>query len=163
MLRLRKKANSEWRVAKREICFFPTPPFAIRYFAIRPHQTLRRRSNITSSAHRALPPPQRPSQVPAPPRPETRRSSRCSRHSRFRSRLELFRVARRRHDGDERRIDALDHAQGRGQRDVAQVLRIVDLKARDIDLDRFRNLLRRALHLDRVGLDIDRAAALHAR
>jgi hypothetical protein len=42
------------------------------------------------------------------------------------------------------------------------VLRIVDLETRNVDVDRFRDVLGRAHHLDRVGDDVDRAAALHA-
>src|SRR5215831_7685966 len=48
--------------------------------------------------------------------------------------LHLFRVARRRHDGDEGVIERADHAHVRRQRDLAQVLRIIDLEARDVDV-----------------------------
>src|SRR5262245_25351572 len=77
--------------------------------------------------------------------------------------LHLFRVARRRHDGDEGVIERADHAHVRRQRDLAQVLRIIDLEARDVDVDRFRDVLGRTHHLDRVGHGIDGAAAFDAR
>src|SRR5262245_41297839 len=77
--------------------------------------------------------------------------------------LHLFRVARRRHDGDEGVVERADHAHVRRQRDLAQVLRIIDLEARDVDVDRFRDVLGRANHLDRVGHGIDGAAAFDAR
>src|SRR5262249_21296319 len=48
-------------------------------------------------------------------------------------------------------------------RDFAQVLRIIDLETRDIDIDRFRDVLGRAHHLDRVSDGVNRAAAFDAR
>src|SRR5262245_66261584 len=62
--------------------------------------------------------------------------------------LHLFRVARRRHDGDEGVVERADHAHVRRQRDLAQVLRIIDLEARDVNVDRFGDVLGRANHLD---------------
>ena len=48
----------------------------------------------------------------------------------FGGRLHFFRVARRRHDGDQRLIEPADHAHVRRQLDLAEMLRIVDLEAR---------------------------------
>src|SRR6516164_9356777 len=76
----------------------------------------------------------------------------------FGRRLHLFRVARRRHDGDEGVIELTHAAHVRRQRDLAQVLGVIDLEARDIDVDRFRDVLGRANHLDRVGDGVDGAA-----
>src|SRR5262249_46717036 len=81
----------------------------------------------------------------------------------FGRRLHLFRVARRRHDGDEGVIELAHDAHVRRQRDLAQMLRVIDLETRDIDVDRFRDVLGRANHLDRVGDGVDGAAALDAR
>src|SRR5262249_60577903 len=50
--------------------------------------------------------------------------------------LHLFRVARRRHDGDEGVIERADHAHVRRQRDLAQMLRIIGLEAPDSDVQR---------------------------
>src|SRR5215831_14273050 len=52
----------------------------------------------------------------------------------FGRRLHLFRVARRRHDGDEGVIELAHDAHVRRQRDLAQVLRVIDLETRDIDV-----------------------------
>ena len=86
----------------------------------------------------------------------------CGGSSGFRSRFQLFRVARRRHDGDQGLIGPADHAHVRRQLDLVEVLGIVDLQPADIDIDRFRDGIGRAHHLDRVGDDVDGAAALHA-
>src|SRR5205085_6296394 len=77
--------------------------------------------------------------------------------------LHFFRIARRRHDGDQGRIGALHHAYVRGKRDVAQVLRVVDLEAGNVDVERFRNVVGGTLHFDGVGDDVDGAAALDPR
>src|SRR5262245_48218424 len=79
----------------------------------------------------------------------------------FGGRLHLFRIARRRHDGHQRLVEPAGQAHVRRQRDLIEMLRIVDLEARDVDVDRFRDVLGRANHLDGVGDDIDRAAAFH--
>ena len=108
---------------------------------------------------------------PAPHRRRARHQSRRCRRRRcgcrrcrgsIRRRLELFGVAGRRHDGDEGRVAMHDRAHVRRQLDVAQVLRVADLETRDVDVDRFRDRVRRAHHLDVVGDDVDGAAALHA-
>src|SRR5205823_12041530 len=78
-------------------------------------------------------------------------------------RSHVFRIARRRHDGDQGRIGALHHAYVRGKRDVAQVLRVVDLEAGNVDVERFRNVVGGTLHFDGVGDDVDGAAALDPR
>ncbi len=85
-----------------------------------------------------------------------RRSSGCS------GGLQLFGVARRRHDRHQRRVGTR-HGLGAGrQRDVRQMQRVIDLKAGDVDLDELRNVLDRRLQVDGVRDDVDRAAALDA-
>src|SRR5215467_11694393 len=42
------------------------------------------------------------------------------------------------------------------------MLRVADLEARDVDVDRFRDRLGRAHHLDMVSDDVDGATTLHA-
>src|SRR4029079_12055217 len=68
-----------------------------------------------------------------------------------------------RHHGNERHVVTADHLDVWRQGDVAQVLRVVDLQPGNIDIDRFRNGLGRADHVDRVIDDVDGAAALDAR
>src|SRR4029078_11242628 len=55
-----------------------------------------------------------------------------------------------------------DHAHVLRQIDLAEVLRVVDLKPGDVDVDRIRDRVGRAGHLYRVRHDVDRATALHA-
>src|SRR6185437_6790230 len=81
---------------------------------------------------------------------------------RFGGGLELFGVAGRRHDGHQRDVTARDDFHVRRQRDGAQVLGVIDVEFGNIDVDRFRNGVGRAQHVDGVGDDVDRAAALDA-
>ena len=53
--------------------------------------------------------------------------------SSFRRRLHLFRIARRRHHRDQGDVPPGDHADALRQRDIAQVLGVVDFKAADVD------------------------------
>src|SRR5580704_14026778 len=76
--------------------------------------------------------------------------------------LHFFRIARRRYHRDERDVAAGNGAHAFRQGDVAQVLGIVDLELAHINVDAGRNGVGAAAHLDGVGDDADRAAALHA-
>src|SRR6476661_7159406 len=76
--------------------------------------------------------------------------------------LHFFGVARRRHDGDQRQINARNRLHAFREFDVAQMLRIVDLELGDVDLDVIRNLLRLDHDVDRMGDHVHGAAALHA-
>ena len=49
-----------------------------------------------------------------------------------------------------------------GSVNLVQMLGMADVELADVDVDRFRNGVGRAHHLDGVGDDIDRAAALDA-
>ena len=79
------------------------------------------------------------------------------------SSLEFFRVSGRRHHRDQRDIALGDHADIRRQLDVAEMLGVVDVNVRDVDVDRSRDRLGRAHHQHCVRDDVDRAAALHTR
>ena len=95
--------------------------------------------------------------------PQRRRSRSTSRsRSGSRSRLQLFRVAGRRHDGHQRHVLARQRLHAGRQLDVGQMQRVADFQRADVGLDELRNVLDRALELDRVGDDVDGAAALHA-
>src|SRR6185503_6855500 len=76
--------------------------------------------------------------------------------------LHFFGVAGRRHHGHQRHVGAPDDAYIRWQRHVAQMLGVVDVDAGDVDVDRLRNVVGRANHLDVMRHDVDRAAALDA-
>ena len=77
--------------------------------------------------------------------------------SSFGGRFHFFRIARRRHDGDQRDVAAGDHAHAFRQRDVAQMLGVIDFELADIDVDGGRDGIGRAAHLDGVGHDVDTA------
>ena len=76
--------------------------------------------------------------------------------------LHFFGVAGRRHHGHQRHIGRADDADALGQRHFVEMLGMADVELGNIDVDRFRNGVGRAHHLDGVGDDIDRAAALDA-
>ena len=78
----------------------------------------------------------------------------------FRRLLHLFRVTRRRHDGDERDVAMLEHLHVVGNRDVAEMLRVADLETGQVDVDRLGDGIRRAIDLKRMLDDVHRAAAL---
>src|SRR5262249_43768841 len=71
-------------------------------------------------------------------------------------------VAGWRHHGDKRDVAAGERAHAVRQRDIAQVLRIIDLKPADIDLDAVRDRVGEATHFDGMRNDADCAAALDA-
>jgi hypothetical protein len=81
---------------------------------------------------------------------------------RFGGGLQFFRITGRRHHRNQRDVAVRDYAHVRRQLDVADVLGMVDVELGNIDVDRFRDRLDRAHHLDGVGDDVDRAAALDA-
>src|ERR1700730_14450316 len=98
-----------------------------------------------------------------------RRPGRCSGGSRGRGGggsfgvgLYFFRIARRRHHGDQGDVAGGDDAHSFRQGDVAQVLGIVDLELADVDVDAGWNGVGAAAYLDGMGDDADRAAAFHA-
>src|SRR3984885_7723421 len=77
--------------------------------------------------------------------------------------LDFFRIARRRHNRDQGDVAGGDDAHAFRQGDVAQMLGIVDIELAAVAGDAGRDGVGAAAHLDGVGDDADRAAALHAR
>src|SRR5471032_158023 len=89
-------------------------------------------------------------------------SSRSGGSGGFGGGLEFFRVDGRRHHRDQRDVAMGDHAHIRRQCHIAEMLGMVDVEVADIDVDRYGNRLGKARHLDGMGHDVDRAAALDA-
>src|SRR5262249_32965601 len=67
-----------------------------------------------------------------------------------------------RHDGDEREVARGKNVYALGKLDVAQVHRMGDLQPGHVDVDRRRDGVGPAAHLDGVRDDVDGAATLHA-
>src|SRR5208282_2604695 len=75
----------------------------------------------------------------------------------------LFRIARRRHHRDQGNVFGGHNADALRQRNIAEVLGVVDLELADVDLDSGRDGVSLTAHFDAVGHDADRSAAFDAR
>src|SRR3984893_8243925 len=91
------------------------------------------------------------------------RSCRCGSSCGFRSWIDLFGVTGRRHNGNECLVQPAHHAYVRWERNLVEVLGVVDLQPGNIDIDCRGNGIGRAYDLDRVGHDIDGTAAFYPR
>ena len=77
--------------------------------------------------------------------------------------LDFFGVAGRRHDGDQRHVGrARSRVTFGGSVTSLRCFEWLMSRLGDVDVDRFRNVVGRAHHLDGMGDDVDRAAALDA-